>query len=96
MSDHPQKVTALAALAKLSLTQEEAQALDADLADMLILANQLEQAPEFPIQNSRALPRTRQDVPQKGLEREALLAAAGSTAEGYVTVPILSRGEDHA
>ena len=81
----------LAAAARLSLTKEEALALESDLSAMIAFADGLSAVSDEALSAcSPSLPSAlREDVPTEGLKREALLAAAPSTHEGYVTVPRL-------
>ena len=93
---NPSDLTDLAALARLSLSEEERTALLPRLNALLALADSL------PLPHSSAgadepsavqPPRT--DEPAPGLLRDALLSAAPARESGYFTVPAVGWEDRH-
>ena len=81
----------IAALSGLSVSSEERAALSRDIEEMIAFVEKISLAeggdtdtPFFP---HREINVFREDIPQKSVDRELLLSAAGDTEGGYISVP---------
>ena len=84
----------IAALARISISEEERPALLADMHALLTLASHLCEAEGADVSSDRQATPPRSDRPEAILEeaeREKLLRSAPTTAEGYISVPRVSR-----
>lgn len=75
-------------LARLELAPEERERVKADLAAVLGFVDALADLPEGEDASDLTAPqRTRPDVPRPGLPRDAALALAPASRDGYFEVP---------
>ena len=86
----------IANLARLSFDDEEKKALAADMSSIIGFADSLADVDTEGIKPAaHIVPMSnvfRDDIPESKFERDELLAAAKTTAEGYVTVPRVVEG----
>ena len=95
MTDTPNKdpkvdVAAIARLANLSPTEEELAALKADMEAILAFASQLagiDTPPDRKGAGERGESAFRRDTVKEPFPREAILAGAKTTSDGFITVP---------
>jgi aspartyl-tRNA(Asn)/glutamyl-tRNA(Gln) amidotransferase subunit C len=90
----PERFEKLARLAKLRVSQEQAQKLRPQLEAILGYIGRLQALEETPAPsrgNAPPLP-LREDEPAAGLSPEAALAASPSSASGYFRVPKFVKG----
>ena len=89
-------ISALSALAGLSLSEEEKARLSADLtltvefADRIRREEDLTRGVFFPHSEKNVM---RADMPAEGVSREKLLSAAATSREGFITVPLVIGAE---
>lgn len=88
-------LTHIAALARLSFSETQREALAADMTALLALAHRICAEEELPPPTDREAARLRDDEPSESLSREALLAAAPRCRDGYITVPLTVEEVDH-
>ena len=82
------RIDHVAALARLDLSEAERARFAPEFARLLAAFEVLARAPLAAEPALPALPaRTRPDIPQPGLAREALLAAAPAVDDGFFLVP---------
>ncbi|MBE7034956.1 MAG: Asp-tRNA(Asn)/Glu-tRNA(Gln) amidotransferase subunit GatC [Ruminococcaceae bacterium] len=91
MNISKEDVLHVAKLARLNLTDEEAQALSVDMENIIGFANKLNELDtEGVVPTAHAIPMSnafREDVVKPSYDREAMLANAPSAEDGGYTVP---------
>lgn len=81
----------IASLARLSIPEGEKAKLAADMNSVIAFADRLSEIDTSGVEAAaHIVPMSnvfREDVPERNFDRESLLAAARTTADGYITVP---------
>lgn len=92
-------VCAIASLARLSFSEEETRALEADMQEIIDFVSRISSVASSSTATPTALRGTvnvlRDDVQKNSTDRDTLLRAAATAADGYITVPrVISEGAD--
>ncbi len=82
-------VCELAKLAKITLTQVESKAFSHDFDELLSFLESITKTELSADIVSNTVDSLREDVPCVEFSREELLANAATTADGYITVPLV-------
>ena len=80
----------IADLAKLNIKNSEKETILKDMNDIVSFVSRLCEAPCAQDDATVSISKTgamREDIPQKSLSRDKIIAASSSSQEGYITVP---------